>query len=113
MTALHTARFGSAMTAPCDCPAGTDHDVGPDAAPPTERRTSAWWGDFRECSALLCELPEVRTMAWDSPGHMPWVGVSLTPCPDVDGAPIRLENYSCRLKHLHWGRPDFLPLMTR
>ncbi len=54
-----------------------------------------WGGNFEEYSALLCELPKVRTMAWDSPGHMPWVGVSLTPCPDVVGAPIRLENYSC------------------
>ena len=91
------------MSASCDCDRGADHEaVLATSPPPQQSPTAEWTGDFDEYSARVSEFSSIRAVAWDSPGHLPWVVVSQTPCPDVDGVAPQQANYSCRLKHLHW-----------
>lgn len=102
-TVRHRATYPGRMSAPCDCGAGADHEaVLRPPAPLPLRPAAAWTGRFAEHSALVCEFSQIRATAWDSPGHMPWVTVSQTPCPDVDGGETQHANYQCRLRHVHW-----------
>jgi hypothetical protein len=77
-----------------------------DLAPPQEPSVANRTGNHDEYSARVAEYPQIRSVAWDSPGHLPWVEVSQTPCPDIDGQPSQQANYQCRLRHIHWGAAD-------
>ena len=60
-------------------PGGHADQLPPQPPAPPSVRVGGWTGAFDEITAKLSEFPTVRTLGWDSPGHLPWVAVSQTP----------------------------------
>lgn len=85
------------------CPGGHADQLPPAAEPPPAR-VPASTGRFAEPAAMTCEFPACvsRDRVIGGVVHMPWVEVSLTPCPGgpwlaaPDGPAL-----VCRHKHYH------------